>query len=114
MKDLYKFGITGHDDIVERFKDEPFNIIPKWSLRLPEEMVYLGEQLILSVVKKDFYLQEQLNGITEMRVFDEKHANHIISSLYDFKNDFLNKYPQYNKYDKTWKKLYFVKVLYNE
>jgi hypothetical protein len=112
LQDLYKFGITGKTNVEDRFKDCSYNVDVKWSWWLPEEMVMLGESLMLAVTKKDFYLVEQLDGITEMRVYDDKEAKRIIANLYDVKNDFINKYPQFRTPDyNTWKKLYFVKVI---
>ena len=114
MEDLYKFGYTGQSNVENRFKYDVDVIFSWW---LPYEMAYLGEQLILSVIKKDFYLVEQLDGITEMRKFTTTEKDHVTKSLYGVKDDFLKKFPQF-KVDKPWelkwKKLYFVKVLYNE
>jgi len=76
-------------------------------------MAYLGEQLMLTTIKKDFYIQEKLDGITEMRVFNEEEAKRIIANLYSVKKDVTNKYPQLKTPDySTWKKLYFVKIMW--
>tara|TARA_R110000782_G_C14649295_1_gene396525 strand:- start:38 stop:391 length:354 start_codon:yes stop_codon:yes gene_type:complete len=117
MEDLYKFGYTGQSDVKKRFKECGYDVDVIFSWWLPYEMAYLGEQLILAVIEKDFYLVEQLDGITEMRKFSNKEKDRITTSLYDVKEDFLKRFPQYDvakPWELKWKKLYFVKVLYNE
>ena len=117
MGDLYKFGYTGQSDVKKRFKECGYDVDVLFSWWLPYEMAYLGEQLILAVLKKDFYLVEQLDGITEMRKFTTAEKDHITKLLYDVRKDYLLKFPEY-KVDKPWelkwKKLYFVNILYNE
>jgi len=113
LQDLYKFGITGKANVEDRFKDCSYNVDVKWSWYLPEEMAYLGEQLMLTTIKKDFHIQEKLDGITEMRVFNEKESKRIIANLYKVKDDVTNKYPQLKTPDySTLKKLYFVKIMW--
>ena len=113
LQDLYKFGFTGKTNVEDRFKDCSYSVDVKWSWYLPEEMAYLGEQLMLTTIKKDFYIQEKLDGITEMRVFNEEEAKRIIANLYSVKKDVTNKYPQLKTPDySTWKKLYFVKIMW--
>ncbi len=118
MEDLYKFGYTGQSDVKKRFKESKgYDVDVIFSWWLPDEMAYLGKQLILAVIKKDFYLVEQLDGITEMRKFTTTEKDHITTSLYSVKDDYLKKFPQFKvdkPWDLNWKKLYFVKVLYNE
>ncbi len=113
IQDLYKFGFTGKTNVEDRFKDCSYRVDVKWSWYLPEEWVILCESLILAVTKKDFYLAEQLDGITEMRVYDDKEAKRIIANLYDVKNNMMNKNPRLKTPDySTWKKLYFVKIIW--
>lgn len=113
-KKLYKFGYTGQSDVKKRFKKEGYNVDVIFSWWLPFDMAYLGEQLILSILKKDFYLTEKLGGITEMRKFSNNEKSYITSSLYNLKKDYLNKFPKYNANEPWtlgWKKLYFVEVI---
>jgi len=113
VQDLYKFGVTGKVNVEDRFKDCNYNIDVKWSWYLPEDTAYLAESLMLAVIEKDFFLEEKLDGITEMRVLNEKEAKRVISKLYDAKDNIMDKYPQFKTPNyKTWKKLYFVKVIW--
>ena len=126
-KDTYKFGYTGQSNVENRFKEtEGYDVDIIFSWWLPKEMAYLGEQLLLSTIKKDFYLEEKLDGITEMRKLTLEEKDYIRQSLYDVKKDYLEKFPRYkvdkglvvSKNKKTWElgwvKLYFVKVnIYN-
>ena len=98
----------GHSEATELDK-----FIQEFGEDIPEEWVILCESLILAVTKKDFYLAEQLDGITEMRVYDDKEAKRIIANLYDVKNNMMNKNPRLKTPDySTWKKLYFVKIIW--
>ena len=122
-KDTYKFGYTAQSNVENRFKEtEGYDVDVIFSWWLPLEMAYLGEQLLLSTIKKDFYLEEKLDGITEMRKLTLEEKDYIRQSLYDVKKDYLEKFPQY-KVDKGlvvsknkkprelgWVKLYFVKI----
>jgi len=113
-KKLYKFGYTSQSDVKKRFKDAGYEVDPQFSWWLPYEKAYLGEQLILAVLKKDFYLVEQLDGITEMRKFNNNEKTRITAELYSVRADYLKKFPQYNvdkPWDLKWKKLYFVEVI---
>jgi len=113
-KDIYKFGYTGQSNVESRFKEtEGYDVDVIFSWWLPLEMAYLGEQLLLSTLKKDFYLEEKLDGITEMRKLTLETKDYIRQSLYDVKKDYLKQFPEYNvekPWDLKWKKLYFVKV----
>tara|TARA_R110000744_G_scaffold156588_1_gene272255 strand:- start:10 stop:360 length:351 start_codon:yes stop_codon:yes gene_type:complete len=113
-KNIYKFGYTGQSDVKKRFKESGYDVDVIFSWWLPYEMAYLGEQLILAVLEKDFYLVEQLDGITEMRKFSKNEKDRITASLYSVKKDFLKRFPQYNvdkPWVKKWKKLYFIEVI---
>jgi proteasome assembly chaperone (PAC2) family protein len=112
-KEIYKFGWSSKGDIVKRFLESGYNVDPLFSWWLPKPMAYLGEQLILSVIKKDFYTEEQYDGITEMRRFTGTEQKYITKGLYDVRTDFLSKFPEYDV-DEPWKKgyvkLYFVRT----
>ena len=58
-KKLYKFGYTGQSDVKKRFKESGYDVDVIFSWWLPYDKVFLAEQLILSVIKKDFYLVEK-------------------------------------------------------
>ena len=112
-QEIYKFGWSAKADIVKRFLESGYSVDPLFSWWLPKPMAYLGEQLILCVLKKDFYTEKQYDGITEMRRFTVKEQKHITKSLYDVRTDFLTKFPEYD-IDEPWKngyvKLYFVRT----
>jgi len=113
MESICKFGKSGKVDIVERFKSSGYKVTPLWSMWLPEYMVDFGEQLILTIIKKDFFTEEQYDGITEMRKLSEVERKRITAELYNFRNNFLSKYPEFdiNKpWLSDWKKLYFVET----
>ena len=112
-KGTYKFGYTGQSDVEKRFKESGYDVDVIFSWWLPYDKVFLAEQLILSVIKKDFYLAEKLDGITEMREFNNDKKDYIRESLYNLRKKYLEKFPEF-KVEKPWKlgwkKLYFVKI----
>jgi len=112
-KEIYKFGFSSKGDTSERFSKTDYQVDVLFSWWLPKPMAYLGEQLILAVIKKDFYTEKQYDGITEMRRFTVKEQKHITKSLYDVRTDFLNKFKQYDvkePWNKGYVKLYFVRT----
>jgi|TARA_R110000744_G_C19108507_1_gene534446 hypothetical protein len=117
-KGMYKIGWTGQPNVENRFKEtEGYDVDVIFSWWLPKEMAYLGEQLLLSTIKKDFYLEEKLDGITEMRKLTLEEKDYMTQSLYNVKKDYLEKFPKYDvkePWNLGWVKLYFVKVnIYN-
>ncbi len=113
----YKFGFTGQSNVENRFSQSGYKVNVLFSWWLPEEMTYFGEQLLLSTIEKDFYLEEKLDGITEMREFDENQKKYIVRSLYNVKKDYLEKFPKFNvkePWNLGWKKLYFIEILIND
>lgn len=112
-KKLYKFGYTGQSDVKKRFKESGYDVDVIFSWWLPYDKVFLAEQLILSVIKKDFYLVEKLDGITEMREFSDDKKDYIRESLYNLREKYLEKFPEFKvekPWELGWKKLYFVKI----
>lgn len=113
MESICKFGKSGKVDIVERFKSSGYDVTPLWSMWLPEYMVDFGEQLIFTILPKDFYTEEQYDGITEMRKLSVTERKRITVELYNFKNKFLSKHPEFKVKEPWllgWKKLYFVET----
>ena len=72
-KGMYKIGWTGQPNVENRFKEtEGYDVDVIFSWWLPKEMAYLGEQLLLSTIKKDFYLETVKQFAGEGIALEEK------------------------------------------
>lgn len=66
---FYKFGITGHYDVLNRFHDAQYN---QWNIKVicsaygPRNEVELLEKTLQKLYPKNFWLTEKLSGVTEI------------------------------------------------
>ena len=71
---FHKFGITGHFDVLKRFKGDQY---AKWHVRVinsawgPEQLVREAEQHLLKMFPKNFWLEEKVVGVTELVKMNE-------------------------------------------
>lgn len=66
---FYKFGITHHYNVIERFNDQSYSswhIKPICSAYGPKQLVEQAEKELLNLFPKNFWLEEKLSGVTEI------------------------------------------------
>ena len=106
LKNIYKFGVTNSNDILNRFDYtyperigyQNFNIKPLFSIKLTDSDALKIESVFLSKYKNnnknDYlstnYTSKNLCGITEMRILTKEEKSEVLRILYELKTKLMS------------------------
>lgn len=86
---FYKFGITHHFDVLDRFKDDeykPWNIKAMCSAYGPRHLVEEAERYLLQKYPKNLWIEQKISGVTEIVALSREQIVEAINIIKNYSN----------------------------
>lgn len=93
LKVFYKFGITQHYEVLDRFKDQQYDL---WDIKVmasaygPRPLVEEAEKFLLNKYPKNLWIEQKIDGVTEIVALSGEQIMEAINIIKQYRTQWYN------------------------